>query len=461
MTKREHIHCVGIGGIGVSALARLYRSRGLIVSGSDLARSEITDTLVKEGIRVFIGPHKAANVARDVTTVIHTAAAPHSNPELREARKRGIALKSYAEAIGELTREYQTVAIAGAHGKSTTTALTALMLERGGYDPTVIVGTKLREFAGSNFRRGDSPYLVLEADEYRTSFTNYTPFIAVVTNIDREHLDFYKNISRIKLAFEQFLSGLRPGGVLVLNSENRPLREIGKRLERERRMPIVWYSLRDRSAARIKKALQIPGKHNLSNAIAAFTVGRLFNIPEPVIFSSLHSYRGAWRRFDYQGIFAGAKLFADYAHHPTEIAATIQGARERFPRAKIWCVFQPHHYERTRDLFPEFTKAFDKADEVIMLDIYEVAGRERKNHSSKINSERLSNAIARRGVHSQYLPDPAKLSTLLHANVARGDVVLMMGAGTIWEMTRDVMKARPPMQRGHMKRKRHERKRKN
>lgn len=438
--KREHIHCIGIGGIGVSALARLYRSRGFRVSGSDLAKSEITEKLQKEGIAVSIGPHRASNIPKSATTVIYTAALKPSNPELRGAMRRKIKTRSYAEAIGELTRQFQTVAVAGAHGKSTTTALTSLVLANGGIDPTVIVGTKLREFKNSNFRRGRSEYLVLEADEYRTSFTNYTPFIAVVTNIDREHLDFYKNVSRIEAAFKKFLLRLRPGGILVLNRDNRRLVRIGERLKKQAGAKIIWYSLRDRRAGRVARYLQIPGKHNVSNALAAHAVGRIFKIPEKTIFSALHSYCGAWRRFDYQGEFAGAKVIADYAHHPAEIAATVQGTREKFPNSQIWCVFQPHHYERTRDLFREFARSFDGCNAVVMLDIYEVAGREKKNKSPKINSKTLAEAVTRRGVAAHYLREPKRLKTFLQKNLAAGDVVLMMGAGSIWEMTKKLMK---------------------
>lgn len=447
--KQRHIHCIGIGGIGVSALARLYRSRGFRVSGSDLAKSEITEKLQKEGIAVSIGPHRASNISKGATAVIYTAALKPSNPELREATRRKIKTQSYAEAIGELTRQFQTIAVAGAHGKSTTTALTSLVLNHGGIDPTVIVGTKLREFKNSNFRRGRSEYLVLEADEYRTSFTNYTPFIVVVTNIDREHLDFYKSISRIEAAFKKFLLRLRPGGILVLNRDNQRLARIGEWLKKQAGAKVIWYSLRDRRAERVARHLQIPGKHNVSNALAAHAVGRIFKIPEKTIFSALHSYCGAWRRFDYQGVFCfknssgrrgGAKIFADYAHHPTEIAATIQGTREKFPNSRIWCVFQPHHYERTRDLFREFARSFDGCNAVVMLDIYEVAGREKKNKSPKINSKTLAEAIARRGVAAHYLRAPKRLKMFLQKNLAAGDVVLMMGAGSIWEMTKKLMK---------------------
>lgn len=441
--ERQHVHCIGIGGIGVGALARFYHAKRWKVTGSDPKGFDNTDELKKIGIPVATRGIKKGRLPRSVNLVIHTVASPqdtYERRELSEAKRRKIRILSYPQAVGELTRRFTTIAVAGAHGKSTTTGLISIVLIRAGLDPTVIIGTKLREFKSSNFHYGRSNYLVLEADEYRASFLNYTPAVAIITNIDREHLDFYKNIRNIETAFKNFLLGIPPSGNAVLNRDNLVLRRVGTQLKRKRPdVNIKWFSLKDPSAQKLKKVLQIPGRHNVSNALAAYAVGRIFKIPEKTILAALHSYRGAWRRFDYQGLFAGAKIFADYAHHPTEIAATIQGTREKFPNSRIWCVFQPHHYERTRDLFREFTRAFDGCDAVLMLDIYEVAGREKKNKSPKIHSERLAQAIARRGVAAQYLNEPKRLRAFLRRHLMKGDVVLMMGAGSIWEMTKQLM----------------------
>lgn len=443
----DHLHCVGIGGIGVSALARLYQARGWRVSGSDLARSEITDALRKKGIRVFIGPHRRSRVAPSIARVVYTVATKSENPELREAKRRGIPTLSYAQAVGELTHKLKTIAVAGAHGKSTTTAMIALAMVRAGLDPTVIIGTKLREFSppvgGSNFRLGKSLYFVLEADEYRASFLNYTPSIAVVTNIDREHLDFYKNASNIEATFLKFLLGLKSGGTAVLNRDDHRLQRIGAKLKKKRPdLGIMWYSLRNPAARKIRRILRIPGTHNVANALAAYSVGRILRIPGKKIFSALGKYSGSWRRFDYQGRLLGAKVFADYAHHPTEIIATLQAAREKFPRSRIWCVFQPHHYERTRDLFREFTIAFDECDELVLLDIYEVAGRERSKKYRGVNSQKLAAAISRRGKSCFYLSSPSKLKSFLSKRLRRGDILIMMGAGSIWEITKQLMSAK-------------------
>ncbi len=438
---KEHIHCIGIGGIGVSALARLYRAKGWRVSGSDLARSEITDALKKEGIRVFIGPHRRSHLGSNVTRVIYTAAVKPSNPELREAKRRKLKAQSYAQALGELTKGYQTIAVAGSHGKSTTTAMVALLLTRAGLDPTVIVGTKLREFGNTNFRLGGSEYLVIEADEYRGSFWHYRPWTAVITNIDREHLDFYRNLRGVTRGFQRFAERVRPDGHLVLSADDTALEGIARRGNPITKNRIRWFSARDREAEILKLKLKIPGAHNVLNALAAYRVGEILGIPKRQILDALQRYRGSWRRFDYQGEFAGTKVFADYAHHPTEIRATLQAAREKFPGSRIWCVFQPHHYERTRNLFSEFSSAFDGADAAFLFDIYEVAGRERKRKGSGVNSERLAKAISKRGTPALYLKNPARLKPFFSRWLKPGDVLLMMGAGSIWETTKDLMKA--------------------
>lgn len=439
--KREFVHFLGIGGIGVSALARFFRSRGAQVTGSDIARSEITDELKKEGFRIFIGEHSRTHIRKNVTRLITTSAAGAHNPEILEARQRGIPVENYARALARVTQNFFVISVAGAHGKSTTTAMTALALMQGGLDPTVIVGTKLKEFKNSNFRKGSSKYFVHEADEYRASFLNYRPDIALVSNIDHEHLDYYKTIAAVENAFLKFLLNIRPGGTTVLNRVDTRLRKIAVRLGKERPdIRVRWYSLADKEAARIKKVLKVPGDHNVSNALAAYRVGQSLGVPRSKILHALAAYRGAWRRFDYQGIFHGAKVFADYAHHPTEIRATLEATREKFPTEKIWCVFQPHHYERTRDLFKEFVSAFDGCDELILLDIYEVAGRERKRGGRETNSGELARAISRRGIRARYLSKAENLARLLSENLTKGDILLMMGAGTIWEMTKKLMR---------------------
>ncbi|RJQ37396.1 UDP-N-acetylmuramate--L-alanine ligase [Candidatus Parcubacteria bacterium] len=429
----RRVHFVGIGGIGVSALARLYRARGMRVSGSDLTRSEITDALRRDGIAVRIGPHRADHIPAGTATVIATPAARHDNPELAAARRRGIRVRSYEDAVGELTREYRTIAVAGAHGKSTTTALVALALARARFDPTVLIGTKLREFRNGNFRQGRSPWFVLEADEYKKKFLAYAPAIAVVTNIDREHLDTFGTMAGIEAAFLTFLRRINPRGIAVLNADDAHLVRIGRKLKRARPdIRIRWFTLKTPAARAVARLLQIPGRHNVANALAAEAAARAAGAPIASIRQAFHAYQGAWRRFQFVGTLAGAIVISDYAHHPTEIRATLAAARDRFPGKRIISVFQPHHTERLTALFREFVGAFDQADRVIILDTYAVAGRERARRPVK-SAQALAAALARRGKDAHFA---GRVITRhqLRAQAASGDVLLIMGAGSIGDM---------------------------
>ena len=333
-----YVHFIGIGGIGVSALARHYLSSDVAVSGSDLASSEITEELKKLGAKIYIGKHKAANLAKDAEMVIYTPAVTKNNPELKVARKRKLKIRSYPEIVGELTKKYRTITVSGAHGKSTTTALTGLMLEDGYCDPTVIVGAQVKEFGDSNYRRGGGPYLVLEADEWDRSFLNYSPQIAVVTNIDEEHLDTYKTVAEVEKTFEKFLTKIPRDGKIIANADDERLKKVAKKFGKK----VGWYSLKDPEAPQIRKILRIPGEHNVSNALAALSVGRELGIHEAQILKAISRFSGAGRRFEFKGKIDGASVFSDYGHHPSEIHATIVATRERFPFRRVWCVYQPH-----------------------------------------------------------------------------------------------------------------------
>ena len=287
--KKNSVHFIGIGGIGVSSLAYWFKSQKWVVSGSDSAESIITRKLKKDGFKVKIG-HKKANIIPDdmnlPSLVVYTNAIKPDNPELLEARRLGIKTQSYPEAVGILTRRYRTFGVAGAHGKSTTTAMLSLVLIKAGWDPTVIVGTKLKEFGGRNFRLGKSGFLVLEADEWKGAFWNYSPFGAIITNIDREHLDFYKNFGNVKKSFLKYIWNIQTGGILVANRDDEKLfslkREIEK-LTKRNGVKLVWYSVAAASlsiVSRLKKNLSVPGKHNLQNAMAVYVLARNLGIPE-------------------------------------------------------------------------------------------------------------------------------------------------------------------------------------
>ncbi|OGZ34686.1 MAG: hypothetical protein A2Y98_02725, partial [Candidatus Portnoybacteria bacterium RBG_19FT_COMBO_36_7] len=369
----QKIHFIGIGGIGTSALVKYFLAKRFLVSGSDLAESEITRSLGKQGAKIIIGSHKQINIPPDTDLVIYSAAVENKNPELKEAKRRKIKCQTYAQALGDLTKKYFTIAVSGTHGKSTTTAMTALILVKAGFDPTVIVGTKLREFGNSNFRLGKSKYLIIEADEYSASFLNYWPKIIVLTNIEEDHLDYYRDIGHILMTFKKYVGHLDKKGILVTNTNDENIRKIIQNAKIKIQNYNSKYKINGLN-------LKIPGIHNLMNAHAAITVARALRIPERVSLKTLNNFSGTWRRFEYMGMVRGAKIFDDYGHHPTEIRATLKGAREiltirqkPYAISRLWCVFQPHQYQRTWKLFEQFTGAFDEADKTILLPIYSVA----------------------------------------------------------------------------------------
>jgi UDP-N-acetylmuramate--alanine ligase len=434
------IYFIGIGGIGMSALARLYHAKGWKVAGSDVATSELISLLKKEGIRVAIG-HEEENIKPGVDLVVYNRAIHPDNPEILAAEKLHIAALPYAEVLGKLTEEYVTIAITGSHGKSTTTAFAALVLTRGGYDPTVLIGTTLKEFCGKNIRVGKGEYLVLEADDFGAAFTAYFPTVAIVTNIDKEHLDFYKNFSNVKKAFLKFLSRVKPGGLMILNRDDAPLWGLRFRvnaLAKKNDVTVVWYSRRDPAAKKIKKIISVPGEHNVSNATGIYELGRFLEISDRKILAAIHGYRGAWRRMELRGKFDGAPVFDDYAHHPTEIVATLQAFREKFPKKKLLCVFQPHQAKRLAILFKEFLDSFNVADETFILPLYKVAGRDEAIQNR--DSEALVRAIQKKQPRKPifYLADPTKLKDAilsLRATPLSHKIIIMMGAGDVVKLT--------------------------
>ncbi|TSD01942.1 MAG: hypothetical protein Athens071426_604 [Parcubacteria group bacterium Athens0714_26] len=514
------IHFIGIGGIGISALAQYYLKTGHQVSGSDLASSETTDLLKKFGAKIVIGPHKAGNLPKEVNLVIYSPAIQITNPELKQAYKiqdipissrildkvgtrYKIQIMSYPQAVGELTKKYFTIAISGSHGKSTTTALISVILMKAGLDPTVIIGTKLKEFGNSNFRFGSVPasigvlnrrksasiasrsrktptvtpsyaeklsnkgILVIEADEYKSSFLNYWPKIIVLTNLEYEHPDYFENFRHYLRVFKEYIKHLEfskningtrtvlvplKDGVLVANKDDRNVTNMTRRLQSVTK----YYSIKQPEANKLRKTLKIPGEHNISNALAALTVARTLKIPDKVSFKALSEYRGAWRRFEgkeykipdtpHQNKFGTGqarykiRIISDYAHHPTQVRATIAAAREEYPKRKIWAVFQPHQYLRTYYLFKDYIQAFDEADEVVLTEIYAVSGRENKEIMRKLSSKDLVLAIQKRfkrigeKVQVHFLKDYRDAPAFLKSRVKNSDVVIVMGAGDIYKI---------------------------
>lgn len=431
-SKNLKIHLIGIGGIGVSALARYYLGKSAKISGSDLAASEITQALKKLGAKIYIGSHNPKCLTPDVKQVVYSPAVLPDNPEIIVAKKLGIQCLSYPQALGDLTKKYFTIAVAGSHGKSTVAAMIGILLTKAGLDPTVIVGTKVKEFGDSNCRVGKGQYLVIEADEHFASFLNYWPKIIVLTTLEPDHLDYYKNFKNYILAFKKFISHLPKKGILIGNRDDKNISStFSAAVENVR-----WYSLRDGESEKLKKTLKIPGEFNVSNALAALAVARILKIPDKISFKALSEYKGSWRRFEIKKATISNHQFTiinDYAHHPTQIRVTLKAARKMFPKRKIWCVFQPHQYQRTYYLWNDFVKALKEApvDKLIITDIYGVAGREDKKIKEKINSKKLIETINQ--PWAIYLPKE-KIIEYLKRNLRGGEVVIIMGAGDIYNL---------------------------
>jgi len=453
LSNIKKVYISGIGGIGVSALARYFYNRGVEVVGSDAVRSEITDQLEKMGIRVY-SEQKAENVTYACDLFIYSAAVPVDNPERIKAKELNLVQKSYVEMLGELSRLYDTIAVSGTNGKSTTTAMIAGILLDAQKDPTVIVGSQYEKL-DSNFHFGHSNLFVVEACEYRAHMLLLKPKCIVLTNIEEDHLDFYKDINHIVQTFQQYISSLKnTDDLLIMNND-----DINSRNLVLPRCRVVRYGFipgADVVAGRVRKEagkqifevvyyghsigefeLQIPGDFNIYNALAAISYCLSLDIPVGVIRESLKNYRGIWRRFE---VVKNDEItvVSDYAHHPTAIAGTIEAAKEFFPGRRLVVVFQPHQHDRTKKLFSDFVKSFDKVDLVVLSEIFDVRGREEKNVD--VSSKDLALAIVEddpvKEVHYEAsLPDTLnKVNTL----VRKEDVVLVMGAGDIYKIVKNV-----------------------
>ena len=426
LSKIKKSHFTGIGGIGVSAIARMMLAEGKIVSGSDVSDSAIIDELRKLGAKIFLG-HNADNVADDVDLVVYTPAVTTDNPELKKAVELNAPMLSYPEMLGLISKDKYTIAVSGAHGKTTTTAMIGKILIDAGFYPTVIVGGLLKD-SKSNFVAGKSEYFVVEACEYKKSFLNLNPKIIVITNIDNDHLDYYGNLENIKKAFGEFAAKLPKEGYLVCDPNDENLKDIIK----EAKFKIIDYTKVNNNFS-----LKIPGEHNIKNAQAAIVAAEILGVDSKKAENSLESFEGTWRRFEYKGETKnGVLVYDDYGHHPTEIKATLKGAREFFGGKKIWCVFQPHLYSRTKLLFGDFGKSFSDADEIILADIY--AAREPKDEG--INSKMLEEEITKNGGKARYMKSFEKITGFLAENAKKGDVIITMGAGDVFKIGENLLK---------------------
>jgi UDP-N-acetylmuramate--alanine ligase len=450
----HRVHCIGVGGIGVSAAAKFLRLQGKEVSGSDAKPSDITAEAAKAGVNVL--PEDAANIRPDLDLVIYTPAAPEDHPERVAAAKLGIAQLSYPEFLGLLSLGYETVAVCGTNGKSTTTALLGLMLEAAGLDPLVIVGSKVTSFPYGNLRPGKGKILVVEACEYRDGLLNLSPTHVVVTNIAHDHPDHFRDLDHVVATFQAFVDKIPEGGTLALNAddpvstsklkpkgrmttfgfaENAGLKagEVENAAEEQR------FDIRESASGETWESviMRVPGRFNVENALAAATVARALGASEDAIRQVLAAFTGIWRRFERVGRMAvGAELISDYGHHPDAVRGTLAAARDFFPGRRVVLAFQPHHHERTKKLFDGFVESFDGADALVLAEIYGVTGR--LESADEVSSRELLAAIEKRDTAAgkkrqlTYAADPEAALAETKRLAEKGDVVIVMGAGDLY-----------------------------
>ena len=424
LNNLNRIHFIGVGGIGMSALARFFLHEKKVVSGSDRALSAITAKLTEEGAHIYEG-QVAANITPDIELVVYTEAMAPTQEEMVAARALGVPMVNYFEALGAVANPYYLIAVAGAHGKTTTTAMLTDVLEEGGLDPTAIIGS-LRSKTGSNFRPGKSKYAVVEACEYKRDFLHLKPEILVITNIEHEHVDYYKDLADVQDAFRTIALSVPETGFIITDTSSPTIKPV---LE-----GVVATVVDYRKYLDLMLPLHMPGMHNRLNAAAARAVAAILGIDDGEAKTALENFAGTWRRFEYKGTFVndgGAiPVFDDYGHHPTEVAATIAGAREQYPNRHLTLVFQSHTYSRTYELFADFVTALAKADRVYLLPIY--AAREENTYG--VTAEQLAEKLVAAGIQTEVFQTNGGAAEAVRANTPQGGVVLVMGAGTVTEV---------------------------
>ncbi|HHY90205.1 MAG TPA: UDP-N-acetylmuramate--L-alanine ligase [Clostridiales bacterium] len=444
--QTQHIHFIGIGGIGMSAIAEILLQFGYKISGSDMKSSKITEKLKKQGVEIFLGHHPDHLPLCDL--VIYTTAVKEDNPELVRARELNIPAISRAEALGLLMKKFaNSIAVSGTHGKTTTTSMISLILEHSGFDPTILVGGELDEIGG-NVKIGNSNYLVTEACEYKGNFLNLFPKIGVILNIDLDHLDYFKNIQHITDTFTKFGQLIPEDGFLIAFADDPNVQQILPYMH----CNIITYGLNSNADYRAVNIsldengfpvfdvnaqgqplgqfhLSIPGKHNVCNALASIACCRTLGVPAEQIKKFLSVFKGTHRRFDILGIVDGITVVDDYAHHPTEVRATLAGAA-KVPHNRIWSVFQPHTYTRTKALLHDFARSFAEADKIIITDIYAA----READTGIIHAKDLAEAIRKQHKDVIYNHDFHQIVEYLKKEIQPKDLILTMGAGNIYQV---------------------------
>jgi UDP-N-acetylmuramate--alanine ligase len=447
----KRIHFVGIGGIGMSGIAEILIDQGFQVSGSDLSENENTLYLEKLGAKIFVG-HSPDNI-KDAEVVVYSSAVNvGENPEIIEAKRIGIPVIRRAEMLAEVTRLNYCLAISGTHGKTTTTSMVGLILIKAGYDPTVIVGGRLKDFGGTNARLGKGNWIVVEADEYDRSFLQLLPTIAIVNNIEAEHLDIYKDLEDLENTFTQFASKVPFYGFVALGVDSAGVKEIVQNLNKkvvtfgispncdyfakniENDGIYTYYDLYENSQFIGKIKLNVPGLHNIKNSLAAITIARKMGIEFEIIRSALSDFNGVYRRFDIKGEVKGVIVIDDYAHHPTEIQSTLEAARKGWDR-RIIAVFQPHTYSRTLSFFKDFASSFDNADILVITDVYP----SREKPIEGVTGELIANQAKKYGHKNViYIPNFEDITPTLMGILQENDLLITIGAGSIYKVAEQI-----------------------
>jgi len=447
----RHVHLIGIGGVGVSWIAEILLAKGYIVTGSDLKSSVITERLTKKGAKIHIGHHEDHVIGANL--VVHTAAIKSDHVELVRAKALGIQTLTRAEMQGELMEQYKTsIAIAGAHGKSTTTSMLSVILAHSDTDATLLVGAHL-DAIGGNARIGQGNIIVMEACEYKDSFLNFKPTHGVILNIDEDHLDYFENLEQIVASFTKFAQSIPKRGALIINVDDYNAKKVIGHVK----CPVITIGITQDAVYQAKNVtfnekglpqfdvvfedkviltcrLNFPGQHNIYNSLSAIAVAHHIGIPTEVILNALAGFSNPGRRFEDLGYFKGARVIDDYAHHPTEIKATLNAA-SKVPHNKIVCVFQPHTYTRTHELLHEFSTAFAGADEIIVTDIY--AAREKNENI--VHSRDLVAKIREEGKNATYIASFDDIEKHLEQIINEGDLIFTMGAGDIFKLSHQIV----------------------
>ena len=448
--KPIHVHFIGIGGISMSGLAEILLNRHFTVTGSDMQASDMTKHLEGTGAKVVIG-QKAENITDDIDCVVFTSAIHKDNPEYIATMEKGIPYLTRAQLLGEIMQNYKTpIAISGTHGKTTTTSMISEILLHAGTDPTLSIGGMLKSIGG-NIRVGSTDLFVTEACEYTNSFLSFFPRIGMILNIEEDHLDFFKDINDIRNSFHKFAKLLPADGCLIINGAIDKLQEItgdldcrvitfNKEAVNSDGSTADYYpsditydelghpsfTLHCHGEGSGSFSLQVPGAHNVCNAVASIALADLLSIDRGITVSALHGFTGTDRRFEYKGTIGGVTIIDDYAHHPTEIAATLHAAAN-YPHKTLWCVFQPHTYTRTKAFMKDFAKALSLADKVVLADIYAA----RETDTLGISSETLQAEIRALGHECYYFPSFDEIENFLLENCINGDLLITMGAGDV------------------------------